>query len=42
MSTTLDQTAVTDLAGRVSGTVLGPEDANYDAPRAIHNGLIDR
>ena len=42
MSTTLDQAAVTDLAGRVSGTVLGPEDANYDATRAIHNGLIDR
>ncbi len=42
MSTTLDQTLVSDLAGRVSGTVLGPQDAGYDATRAVHNGLIDR
>jgi FAD/FMN-containing dehydrogenase len=42
MSTTLDQALVTDLAGRVSGSVLGPEHADYDATRAVHNGLIDR
>jgi FAD/FMN-containing dehydrogenase len=42
MSTTLDQALVTDLAGRVSGSVLGPEHADYDTTRAVHNGLIDR
>src|SRR6266542_612473 len=42
MSTTLDSALVADLAGRVSGCVLGPEDAGYDAARAVHNGLIDR
>jgi FAD/FMN-containing dehydrogenase len=42
MSTTLDQAAVTDLAGRVSGSVLGADHADYDATRAVHNGLIDR
>jgi FAD/FMN-containing dehydrogenase len=42
MSTTLDQAAVTDLAGRVSGSVLDPDHADYHATRAVHNGLIDR
>jgi len=42
MSTTLDSALVADLAGQVSGSVLGPEDAGYDAARAVHNGLIDR
>jgi FAD/FMN-containing dehydrogenase len=31
-----------DLAGRVSGVVLAPHDAGYDAARAVHNGLVDR
>src|SRR4051794_6139964 len=42
MPTTFDNPLVTDLAGQVSGSVLGPEDADYDAARAVHNGLIDR
>ncbi|TML56753.1 MAG: FAD-binding oxidoreductase [Actinobacteria bacterium] len=42
MSTTLDSALVADLAGEVSGSVLGPQDAGYDAARAVHNGLIDR
>jgi FAD/FMN-containing dehydrogenase len=42
MSTTQDLQSVADLAGQVTGTVLGPEDARYDAARAVHNGLIDR
>src|SRR6266536_1318388 len=41
-STTLDSGLVADLAGQISGCVLGPEDAGYDAARAVHNGLIDR
>jgi FAD/FMN-containing dehydrogenase len=41
-STTLDSALVTDFAGRISGSVLGPGDAGYDAARAVHNGLIDR
>ena len=42
MSTTLDSALVADVAGEVSGSVLGPQDAGYDAARAVHNGLIDR
>src|SRR5947207_4233644 len=42
MSTTLDSALVAELAGRVSGPVLGPRDAGYDAARAVHNGLVDR
>jgi FAD/FMN-containing dehydrogenase len=42
MSTTHGDTHVADLAGRVSGPVLRPDDDGYDAARAIHNGLIDR
>jgi FAD/FMN-containing dehydrogenase len=33
---------VADLARVVSGPVLRPQDAGYDAARAVHNGLIDR
>ncbi len=33
---------VRDLAGQVSGSVFSPQDAGYDAARAIHNGLVDR
>jgi len=42
MSTTLDQALVADLAGQISGSVLGPQDTGYDAARAVHNGLVDR
>src|SRR5437763_7735186 len=42
MTAVLDDAVVTDLTGRISGSVLGPEDAGYDAARAVHNGLVDR
>ena len=42
MITTLDSTLLRDLAGQVSGSVLGPQDPGYEAARAVHNGLIDR
>ena len=42
MSVALDAAAVTELAGKVSGPVLTPEDPGYDAARAVHNGLIDK
>src|SRR3954447_25409102 len=42
MSTTLDRTLVAELAGRLSGSVIDPQDARYDAARAVHNGLVDR
>ena len=42
MSTTLDAAVVADLAGQVSGPVLGPQDAGYEEARAVYNGLIDR
>ena len=42
MITTLDSTLLADLAGQVSGPVLGPQDPGYEAARAVHNGLIDR
>jgi FAD/FMN-containing dehydrogenase len=41
-TTTLDSALVAELAEEVSGSVLGPQDAGYDAARAVHNGLIDR
>jgi FAD/FMN-containing dehydrogenase len=42
MSTTLDSTLVAELARRLSGSVIGPQDARYDEARAVHNGLVDR
>jgi FAD/FMN-containing dehydrogenase len=42
MSTTVDDTLVRELDGRLSGTVLTPDEAGYDEARAVHNGLIDR
>jgi len=42
MTTALDGALVTDLTGRIAGSVLGPDDAGYDAARAVHNGLVDR
>jgi FAD/FMN-containing dehydrogenase len=42
MSTTLDSALLAELAGKVSGSLLGPQDADYHATRAVHNGLIDR
>jgi FAD/FMN-containing dehydrogenase len=42
MSTTVDCALVAELAGQVSGSVLGPRDAGYESARAVHNGLIDR
>jgi FAD/FMN-containing dehydrogenase len=42
MTLGLDDTLVTDLTGRISGSVLEPQDAGYDAARAVHNGLVDR
>jgi FAD/FMN-containing dehydrogenase len=42
MTTTENAALVTELAGQMSGSVLGPQDAGYDAARAVHNGLIDR
>src|SRR4029453_2284283 len=42
MSTTFDSARVAELAGQVSGSVLGPEDLGYDEARAVHNGLVDR
>jgi FAD/FMN-containing dehydrogenase len=42
MSATLDHAVLADLAGHLSGSVLGPRDAGYEAARAVHNGLVDR
>jgi FAD/FMN-containing dehydrogenase len=42
MRTTLTPALVADLVGEVSGSVLRPEDAGYDAARRLYNGLIDR
>jgi FAD/FMN-containing dehydrogenase len=42
MTITFDSTLVPDLRGQISGSVLEPADAGYDAARKVHNGLIDR
>jgi FAD/FMN-containing dehydrogenase len=42
MAIAFDRTLVADLDRQISGSVLGPGDAQYDAARAVHNGLIDR
>jgi FAD/FMN-containing dehydrogenase len=42
MSTILDHGQVRELAGRVSGSVLAPQQPGYDEARAVHNGLIDK
>jgi FAD/FMN-containing dehydrogenase len=42
VTTAFDSALISDLARHVSGSVLGPQDAAYDAARAVHNGLIDR
>ena len=42
MSTTLDNAHVRELAERVSGPVLSPQDPGYEEARAVHNGLVDR
>jgi FAD/FMN-containing dehydrogenase len=42
MTTTLDPALATELAGKISGSVLRAEDAGYDDARAVYNGMIDR
>jgi FAD/FMN-containing dehydrogenase len=42
MSATIDFSLFAALADRISGSVLGPQDAGYESARAVHNGLIDR
>ena len=42
MSTTLDNQLLDQLGGNVTGSVLAPDHAGYDAARAVHNGLVDR
>src|SRR5690348_18499268 len=38
----LDRSAVKELADRITGEVLLPQDAAYEAARKVHNGLIDK
>ncbi len=42
MSVTLSRGSVDGLRAQFSGEVVGPDDAGYDAARAVHNGLIDK
>ena len=42
MSATVESAHVAALADRLTGSVIGPQDAGYDSARAVHNGLIDR
>ncbi len=42
MTTLSNPSLIVDLAEQVSGSVLEPGDAGYDAARAVHNGLIDK
>ncbi|HET6848517.1 MAG TPA: FAD-binding oxidoreductase [Gaiellales bacterium] len=38
----LDRSAIKELTDRLSGTVLLPDDAEYETARKVHNGLIDK
>ena len=42
MSNNLHSALVAEVAGRISGSLLGPRDAGYESARAVHNGVIDR
>ena len=42
MSTTLDKDLLDQLEGRVTGSVVAPDHADYEAARVVHNGLVDR
>ena len=42
MHTTLKDELVRELAPRVTGPVLSPQDPGYDEARTVHNGLVDR
>jgi FAD/FMN-containing dehydrogenase len=42
MSTTLDDALVADLTSRATGSVITPDQPDYDEARTIHNGHIDR
>jgi FAD/FMN-containing dehydrogenase len=39
---TVDETRITELSARFSGTLLRAGDAGYDDARRLHNGMIDR
>jgi FAD/FMN-containing dehydrogenase len=38
----LDRSAVKELADRLAGAALLPDDADYEVARRVHNGLIDK
>jgi len=42
MATTAGGEQLETLRASFSGTVLGPDDADYDEVRRVHNGMIDR
>jgi FAD/FMN-containing dehydrogenase len=42
MTIAFDSTLAAGLGRQISGSVLRPGDAEYDAARAVHNGLINR
>src|SRR5215207_5028760 len=42
MTTIAQELAATVLKGRLRGTFIRPGDADYDAARAVWNGMIDR
>ena len=42
MSTAVDNHLLDQLGGGVTGSVLAPGGPDYDAARAVHNGLVDR
>jgi FAD/FMN-containing dehydrogenase len=38
----LDEAAVQDLATRLRGELIGPDDADYEQARKVYNGMIDK
>ena len=42
MTLVLERSVLESLAGAFRGTVIGPDDPDYEAARKAHNGMIDK
>ena len=42
IATTTTRAARQELGGRLSGEIVGPDDAGFDEARKVYNAMIDR